>query len=313
MTLEGVPPYEMDGHDRDDELELEAFSEGLRAAFPAQPLPAEDEHVASMIAEAHLLADTGDPVVRPVSNADAPAAQVSWLSKQRRNRMQEERNRYKPRVLKVLAPATVFFALLGGVAWAGGLPAPLQQTASHVAGFAGLTLDDGTEGDATEVETPDPTDTDAPDATDNQDGDHQGEDTQDATSGEDNQGDDNNQGETSGDNSGEDNQGDDNNQGEDTQDSTSADDNQGDDNSQDSTSGPNTGEDNQGDSSGPSDNSGDSSGDSGSDGSGAPAPARAAATARTDGSAATVLNEAPPSGAPRSRPGLDGADLNRRG
>ena len=195
MTLEGVPPNEMSGHDHDDDLELEAFSEGLRAAFPARPLPAEDEHVASMIAEAHLLADTGDPVVRPVSNADAPAAQVSWLPKQRRNRMQEERNRIKPRVVKVLAPATVFFALLGGVAWAGGLPAPLQQTASHVAGFAGLTLDDGTEGDATEVETPDPTDTDAPDATDNQDGDHQGEDTQDATSGEDNQGDDNNQGE----------------------------------------------------------------------------------------------------------------------
>src|SRR4029077_6933259 len=191
----------------------------------------------SMIAEAHLLADTGDPVVRPVSNADAPAAQVSWLPKQRRNRMQEERNRSKRRVVKVLAPATVFFALLGGVAWAGGLPAPLQQTASHVAGFAGLTLDDGTEGDATEVETPDPTDTDAPDATDDQDGDHQGEDTQDATSGEDNQGDDNSQGEGTQDaTSGEDNQGDDDNQGEDTQDSTSGEDNQGED-TQDSTSG----------------------------------------------------------------------------
>ena len=237
MTLEGVPPYEMSGHDHDDEFEqvpeLEAFSEGLRAAFPTQPLPAEDEHVASMIAEAHLLSDKGDPVATPVSNADAPAAQVSWLPKQRRNRMQEERNRNKRRVVKVLAPATVFFALLSGVAWAGGLPAPLQQTASHVAGFAGLTLEDGTEGDATEVETPDPTDTDVPDATtDDQDGDHQGEDTQDATSTDDNQGDDNNQ-------------------GEDTQDSTSGD-NSGEDN-QDSTSGD--------------DNQGDSSGDSGSDGS----------------------------------------------
>ena len=225
MTLDGVPPFEMSGHDHDEDLELEAFSEGLRAAFPTQPLAAEDEHVASMIAEAHLLADTGDPVVRPVSKADAPAAQVSWLPKQRRYRMQEERNRSKRRVVKVLAPATVFFALLGGVAWAGGLPAPLQQTASHVAGFAGLTLDDGTEGDATEVETPDPTDTETPDATDNQDGDHQGEDTQDSTTSDDNQ-------------------------GEDTQDSTSGD---------------NSSEDNQGDSSGPSDNSGDSGGDSSGD------------------------------------------------
>ncbi len=249
MTLEGVPPYEMSGHDHDDERELEAFSEGLRAAFPAQPLPAEDEHVASMVAEAHLLADKGDPAAMPASNADAPAAQVSWLPKQRRNRMQEERNRSKRRVVKVLAPATVFFALLGGVAWAGGLPAPLQQTASHVAGFAGLTLEDGTEGDATEVETPEPTDTDAPDATtDNQDGDHQGEDTPDATTGEDNQGDDDNQGEDT-----QDSTSDDDNQGEDTQDSTSGEDNQ------DSTSA----DDNQGDSSGDS-----GSGDSGSDGSG---------------------------------------------
>jgi hypothetical protein len=265
MTLDGVPPHEMSGHDHDDDLELEAFSEGLRAAFPTRPLPAEDEHVASMIAEAHLLADTGDPVVRPVSKADAPAAQVSWLPKQRRNRMQEERNRSKRRVVKVLAPATVFFALLGGVAWAGGLPAPLQQTASHVAGFAGLTLDDGTEGDATEVETPDPTDTETPDATDNQDGDHQGEDTQDSTTSDDNQGDDNNQGEGTQDGTtGEDNQGDDNNQGEDTQDSTSSDDNQGED-TQDSTSGDNSSEDSQGDSSGPSDNSDDSSGDSSGD------------------------------------------------
>jgi hypothetical protein len=275
MSLEGVPPYEMSGHDHDDELEqlpeLEAFSEGLRAAFPTQALPAEDEHVASMVAAAHLLSDKGDPVATPVSNADAPAAQVSWLPKQRRNRMQEERNRSKRRVVKVLAPATVFFALLSGVAWAGGLPAPLQQTASHVAGFAGLTLDDGTEGDATEVETPDPTDTDVPDTTtDDQDGDHQGEDTQDATSTDDNQGDDNNQGEdtqdaTSGDNTGEDNQGDDNSQGEDTQDSTSGD-NSGEDN-QDSTSGDNSGEDNQDSTSGD-DNQGDSSGDSGSGDSG---------------------------------------------
>ena len=273
MSPERVPPYEMGRHDHDDELEqlseLEAFSDGLRAAFPARPLAAEDEHIASMISAAHLLADTGDPVVRPVSNADAPGHQVSWLPKQRRNRMQEERNRSKRVVIKVLAPATVFFALLGGVAWAGGLPAPLQRTASHVAGFAGVSLDDGTE-----VETPDPAETDAPDPTDNQDGDHQGEDNHDATAGEDNQGDNNDQGTTTGDNSGEDNQdstsGDDN-QGEDNQDSTSGEDNnQGEDN-QDSTSGDNSGDNSgegSGDSGGSSDNSGDSGGDSGSDSSG---------------------------------------------
>ncbi|MEP6973534.1 MAG: hypothetical protein ABI869_05250 [Actinomycetota bacterium] len=256
MTLESVPPDEMGAHDHDDELD-DIFEE-LRTAFPARPVAAEDEHVAGMIAAAHLQADKGDPVTRPASNANAPAVQVSWLPKQRRNRM-SDRNWSRRLAPKILAPVVVLFTMLGGVAWAGGLPQPLQKTASHVAGFAGLTVDDGSdETDATEVETPDPTETDSqdPTSTDNQDGDNQGEDTQDTTPGQDDQGDDN-QGSTTSDSSGENDQG-----------SSSVDDNQGD-NTQDSTSGDNSqGEDTQ--DSGSNDNSGDSSGDSGSgsDGSG---------------------------------------------
>jgi len=255
MTPESVPPSEMGTHDHDDELE--SLREELEAAFPARPVPAEDEHIAAMVAEAHLRADKGDPVVRPASNAIAPIG-VSWLPKPRRSRMTDkkmERNWSNRLALKVLAPVVVLFTMLGGVAWAGGLPKPLQKTASSVAGFAGLTIEDGTDEDATEVETPDPAETDAPDTTsDNQDGNNQGEDTQDPTSGD-------NQDETSGDSNV-----DENNQGEDTQDSTSGD-NQ-DEGTQDSGSNGGSGDSTSEDSGGSSDNSSDTSGDSSGDSSG---------------------------------------------
>jgi hypothetical protein len=251
----------MGRHDHDDELqapELAAFVEGLRTAFPARPSASEDLHVAAMVETAHLLADKGDPVVRPASNADAPAnAQVSWLPKQRRNGM-TERNLTRTLVTKVLAPVTVVFTVMGGLAYAGALPDPLQKVASDAAGLVGLSIDDGTQGDTTEA--PDTTDTEAPEPTDapsdvsgDQTGeDNQGEDTQDATTeddqGEDTQGD--TQGEDTQDSTTEDNQGD----TTDSQDSTSSDDNQGD--TTDSTS-----NDSQGDSSGDSGDGGSGSGD----------------------------------------------------
>ena len=272
MSPQSVPPGEMGTHDHDDELE--GFFEDLRAAFPARPVASEDEHVAAIITTAHLLADKGDPVVRPASNAVAPAPQVSWLPKQRRNRMWDkklsERNWTHGVALKVLAPATVFFTMLGGVAWAGGLPQPLQKTASHVASFAGLTIDDGTE-DGTEVDTQDPAETDVqePTSTDTQDGDAQGEDTSGDTSTDNNQ---------DGDSQGEDPSGDatDNqdgdSQGEDTSGDTSSTNSQ-DGDSQGDTSGDSTSGDNTQDSSGDGssqdssgDGSGDSSGSSGGDG-----------------------------------------------
>ena len=269
MSLQSVPPGEMGTHDHDDELE--GFFEELRAAFPARSVASEDEHVAAMVSTAHLLADKGDPVVRPASNADAPAPQVSRLPKQRRNRMWDkklsERNWTHGVALKVLAPATVFFMMLGGVAWAGGLPQPLQKTAAHVASFAGLTIEDGTD-----VDTQDPAETDVqePTSTDTQDGDAQGEDTSGDTSTDNNQ---------DGDSQGEDPSGDatDNqdgdSQGEDTSgDTSSTDGEDGDtqgDGSGDSTSGGDTQGDGTQDSSGDGssqDSAGDGSGSSGGDG-----------------------------------------------
>ena len=277
MSLESVPPGEMGTHDHDDELE--GFFEEIRAAFPARSVASEGEHVAAMISTAHLLADKGDPVVRPASNADAPAPQVSRLPKQRRNRMWDkklsERNWTHGVALKVLAPATVFFTMLGGVAWAGGLPQLLQKTAAHVASFAGLTIEDGTE-DGTEVDTQDPegTDVQEPTSTDTQDGDAQGEDTSGDTSTDNNQDGDAQGEDTSGDAT--DNQ-DGDSQGEDTSGDTSSTDSQDGDSQGDSSGDSTSGGDSQGDSTQDSsgdgssqdssgDGSGDSSGSSGGDG-----------------------------------------------
>ncbi len=206
MSPSSVPPDEMGTRDHDEEFErllhgsqpdgvgspeLTAFVDGLRTAFPTRTPARENDHIAAMIASAHLLADNGDPVARPVSNADAPVSQVSRLPKQRSAQM-KDRN-LGTLALKVFAPVTVLFTLFGGVAYAGGLPDPLQKSASNVAGWVGLTIDDGDQGDTQDAvedgdsqgDATDPTQ-DATDENDQggdaQDGDSQGDATQDGDS-----------------------------------------------------------------------------------------------------------------------------------
>jgi hypothetical protein len=264
MSRSDVPPDEMgeDPNATDDALErmlsgqepaidewreLDGFVQDLREAVPARPLASEDLHVAAMVETSHLIADKGDPVVRPVSNADAPAPQVSRLPKLRRKQMK----RSTRTLVRVLAPLAAVLTVMGSMAVAGALPHTVQKAVSHAAGTVGLSL---------------PGDDDSTDVTGEDD---QGE-------NDDSQGDNNNQGEdsakdpavatndqgdqgetsdtgTSADDQGEndDSQGDNNNQGEDTQGSDSS----GDTQSDNTSSG-----DSQGDSSG--DSQGDSSGDS---------------------------------------------------
>jgi hypothetical protein len=269
MSRSDVPPDEMgkDPNATDDALErmlsgqepaidewreLDGFVQDLREAVPARPLASEDLHVAAMVETSHLIADKGDPVVRPVSNADAPAPQVSRLPKLRRKQMK----RSTRTLVRVLAPLAAVLTVMGSMAVAGALPHTVQKAVSHAAGTVGLSL---------------PGDEDGTDVT--------GEDDQ--GQNDDNQGDNNNQGEdsakdsavttndqgdqgetsdtgTSADDQGEndDSQGDNNNQGEDTQGSDSSGDTQSGDSQGDTTSSG----DSQGDSSG--DSQGDSSGDS---------------------------------------------------
>jgi hypothetical protein len=264
MSTSDVPPDEMgnDPNVTDDALErmlsgqepatdewreLDGFVQDLREAVPARPFASEDLHVAAMVETSHLIADKGDPVVRPVSNADAPAPQVSWLPKLRRKQMK----RSTRTLVRVLAPLAAVLTVMGSMAVAGALPHTVQKAVSHAAGTVGLNLpgDD----DSTEV-----TGEDDQGQNDDSHGDNnnQGEDsTKDSPVTTDDQGD---QGETpdtgtSADDQGEndDSQGDNNNEGEDTQGSdssgdTQSGDSQGDSNSSgDSSSGDSQGGDSQ--------------------------------------------------------------------
>ena len=282
MSTSDVPPDEMgtDPNTTDDALErmlfgrepaidewreLDGFVQDLREAVPARPLASEDLHVAAMVETSHLIADKGDPVVRPVSNADAPAPQVSWLPKLRRKQMK----RSTRTLVRVLAPLAAVLTVMGSMAVAGALPHTVQKAVSHAAGTVGLNLPD--DEDSTDVTGED----DQGENDDSQgDNDNQGEDsTKDSAVTTNDQGD---QGEasdtgTSADDQGEndDSQGDNNNQGEDTQGSDSSGDTQsGDtqgDSSGDTQSGDSSGDTQSGDSQGDS-SSGDSQGDGSSSG-----------------------------------------------
>jgi hypothetical protein len=279
MSTSDVPPDEMgnDPNATDDALErmlsgqepatdewreLDGFVQDLREAVPTRPLASEDLHVAAMVETSHLIADKGDPVVRPVSNADAPAPQVSWLPKLRRKQMK----RSTRTLVRVLAPLAAVLTVMGSMAVAGALPHTVQKAVSHAAGTVGLNLPG-------EEDSADVTGEDDQGENDDSQGDNnnQGEDsTKDSAVTTNDQGD---QGETSdtgtsADDQGEndDSQGDNNNQGEDTQGSDSSGDTQSGDSQGDNTSsgdsqGDSSGDTQSGDSQGDS-SSGDSSGDS---------------------------------------------------
>ena len=140
MSPRDVPPDEMGPHDRPDP-EFEALlaggasEDGTELARLVTALrsdvrtpAAEDAHVAAMVeAAGHLHAEKGDPVVRPVSNADAPVPKVSRLPKRRRDDMPNRR----AILLKVLVPAFALLMLFSGMAFAGVLPGPLQGAVDH--------------------------------------------------------------------------------------------------------------------------------------------------------------------------------------
>ena len=223
MSTSDVPPDEMgtDPNATDDALErmlsgqepateewrdLDGFVQDLREAVPERMLAFEDLHVAAMVETSHLTADKGDPVVRPVSNADAPGSQVSWLPKLRRKQMK----RSTRTLVRVLAPLAAVLTVMGSMAVAGALPHTVQKAVSHAAGTVGLSL---------------PGDEDSTDVTGEDD---QGE-------NDDSQGDNNNQGEDTpvGDSSGDSESGD---SQDDSSGDTQSSDSQDDSNSSDSNS-----------------------------------------------------------------------------
>jgi len=295
MTPFDVPPDEMGidpeianeeleallaGQGRDKNLDLTRFVDDLSTAFPASA-PAAAAHLAAIANEAQLLADKGDPVARPASNAVAPVPQASRPPKRWRNTMKDKKARV---LIKIAAPVVALFAVLGIMGSAGALPRTLQHLTSHAAGFVGLDLPSGDDegNDSTADDQGDSNDQgDVKDATDQGDQNDQGDatgstdtsdqnDQGDSTSSDStDQGDQNDQGDATGSTDTSD-QGDQNDQGDATGSSGGSSD-QGDQNDQgDSTGGSSGGpsENDQGDGGSSQDNQGDSNDGGSSDSSG---------------------------------------------
>jgi hypothetical protein len=215
----------------DEWRELVRFVEDLQEAVSMRPLTSEVLHVAAMVEAAQLTADKGDPVARPVSNADAPATQVSRLPKLRRKPMK----RSTRTLLRVLAPLAAALTVMGSMAYAGALPHTMQKVASHAAGTVGLNLP----GDDETTDVPGEDDQ-GENADDQGDNDSQGEDSsKDEVFTPADEGDQSESSDGASDDQGEnaDEQGDDNNQGEDTQGDDPTQDTQTDDQGEDTQSG----------------------------------------------------------------------------
>ncbi|MGE5459824.1 MAG: hypothetical protein ACM3WR_04280 [Solirubrobacterales bacterium] len=207
------------------ERDLGAFVDDVREAFPAQPLLAGDVHLVRITEAARLLADKGDPVARPVSNAAERVRHASGLPKRRETIVRVPV--YRSLAAKVVAGLVVLLSMFGGVAFAGALPGGVQdKVANAVAAVVDLPGSDDAvttdePADPVETESPDPAETEDPVETESpdpaasesdgqgEDGDNQGEDdtTTVTETGSDDQGEDgDNQGED-GDNQGEDESG----------------------------------------------------------------------------------------------------------
>ncbi len=194
MSPSGVPPDEMggsrgpdDGFERllrgegpgaAEERLLEAFVEDLRTAFPPIPIAAEEAHLGAIAEAARLLADRGDPVARPVSNASGRASRPSWLPKRKGNSVRVPV--FRSWSAKIVAGLVVLMSSFGGLAVAGALPGGVQDSVANVASGIGVNLPGGDDeqGDAvgpeptetkspepTETESPEPPETDSPDST----------------------------------------------------------------------------------------------------------------------------------------------------
>ena len=244
MSTSDVPPDEMDkdpnatehalermlsGQDpaADEWRELDRFVQDLREAVPTRPLASEDLHVAAMVETSHLIADKGDPVVRPVSNADAPASQVSWLPKLRRKQMK----RSTRTLVRVLAPLAAVLTVMGSMAVAGALPHTVQKAVSHAAGTVGLNLPGDDDSTVVTGEDDQGQNDDSQGDNNNQGEDTQGSDSSGDTQSGDSQSDNTSSGDSQGDSSGDtqsgDSQGDSNSSGDSSRGDSSSGDSQG--------------------------------------------------------------------------------------
>ena len=142
---------------------LGSFLSDVRAAFPSQPLLAEEVHLAGVVETAQLLADKGEPVVRPASKAVGRGRHASGLPKRRRVAVKVPVLRSL--AAKLVAGLVVLMSMFGGIAFAGALPGGLQSAVSGAAAAIGVDLPDGEDEDAVEPADPVEEESEAPETT----------------------------------------------------------------------------------------------------------------------------------------------------
>jgi hypothetical protein len=131
----------LDGTTPQGDPDLAQFADVFEAMGEAYPEPSTEalaaSHLAAMIQAAHLLAENGEPATRPASKADGPASRASGLPKRRRMTLKEL---WATKGAKVAAIALAAVLALGGTAFAGVLPQPVQNLVATAAGTVGIAL-----------------------------------------------------------------------------------------------------------------------------------------------------------------------------
>ncbi len=151
----------LSGHaisDDADPSDVARFFDDVRDAYPeAAADGCEDSHLARMFEAARLLAETGDPVARPVSNANGPVTQVAGLPKL--GRIEMIKTLVGSTKFKVIAASLALLVASSGTAFAasqGALPVPIQDAVSGAAAAVGIdvpTADESLEAEDQDVET----------------------------------------------------------------------------------------------------------------------------------------------------------------
>ena len=192
MSGSGVPSHEMSGSTDPDEgferllrgeipgtpeeQELGAFVEDVRAAFPTQPLLAEEVHLVGIVETAQLSAEKGEPVMRLASKAIGRGRNASGL---KRRRVAVRVPVLRSLAARIVAGLVVLMSMFGGLAVAGALPGGFQDAVANAADGIGVDLPGGDDEDAVEEESEAPAtpevETDDPEETDVE-ADDQGED-----------------------------------------------------------------------------------------------------------------------------------------
>ena len=124
-----------------DDPDLAQLANILGAMGDAYPEPSTEtvaaSHLAAMMETAHLLAENGEPAVRPADNAYGSDVRASGLPKSRRATLKDIWSKKGAKVAMIAFAAVL---ALGGTAYAGVLPAPIQNVVATAVRGVGITL-----------------------------------------------------------------------------------------------------------------------------------------------------------------------------